>query len=280
MADWTEHPPQSQNYNSGRPTYNPLGGNLVSQDLQIERITPRGNDPIEIVKEVFEIIKEKPAETIGVMIGLYAVSFVVFMAMTLILGIIQGAFVMIAGDSRGAQTIISFLSGVSTLLIQIVFSVVMNIMIGAIYIMWFRFIRGQEFVFGNLMDIKPFILPLVVTTFMMQFAVGFGFLLLFVPGILLAFGLGIVPFLVIDKNIKYMDALKASWKLMNGHKMEYFIFSLVLMAVNIVGFIPCGLGFVVTAPLSLGAMVMFYDNIAEPGNAYASDTANAAQIFS
>lgn len=54
-------------------------------------------------------------------------------------------------------------------------------------------------------------------------AITIGLILLIVPGIIVAIGLQMTFLIMIDnKDITGIDALKASWDLMNGHKWNFF----------------------------------------------------------
>jgi hypothetical protein len=58
-----------------------------------------------------------------------------------------------------------------------------------------------------------------------------------------------------------VDALTASWRLTKGSKVDLFVFGLVVGMLNLAGVLLCGLGLVVTIPLSGLASMMVYDNL-------------------
>jgi uncharacterized membrane protein len=61
----------------------------------------------------------------------------------------------------------------------------------------------------------------------MVLAIIIGFILLVVPGIIVAFGLSQTFFILADdKEIGAVDALKASWEMMKGNKVKFFVLSL------------------------------------------------------
>ncbi len=56
-----------------------------------------------------------------------------------------------------------------------------------------------------------------------------GFLLLIVPGIILSYGLGIVPFMLVDEDyesLSVIETLKKSWELMKNNKVKMFLLQL------------------------------------------------------
>ncbi len=54
-------------------------------------------------------------------------------------------------------------------------------------------------------------------------AIALGFLALIVPGIILALGLAFVPYLVVERGLGPIDAIKESWRITKGHKWQLFL---------------------------------------------------------
>lgn len=93
-------------------------------------------------------------------------------------------------------------------------------------------------------------------------------LLMMIPTIVALLGLSFAPMLVWDHKFRAMSALRASWTLMDGYKLTMLWLWLVAGALNFVGALACGLGLLVTAPVTMGAIMLFYNRIARPGNSY------------
>lgn len=89
-----------------------------------------------------------------------------------------------------------------------------------------------------------------------------GFILLIVPGVIAAMGLGFVPFLVIDRGTWPIDSLKESWRITKGHKWQLFLLVLVLVALNFVGVLLLVVGVFVTVPITLLAFAHAYRTLA------------------
>lgn len=92
-----------------------------------------------------------------------------------------------------------------------------------------------------------------------------GFVLLIVPGVILLIGLSLFTFILFDKNLKAIDALKESWRLTKGHRMSIFLFGLIFVIASfIVGLIPV-LGNLISAfiisPISFFVMFAIYKTI-------------------
>ncbi len=95
----------------------------------------------------------------------------------------------------------------------------------------------------------------------MVIVVGIGFILLVVPGIIAQVMLSLTIFLVLEKGMKPIAALKESRRMTKGKRWDLFLFFLVLVLINIVGAIPMGLGLLVTLPISLLAFAHVYKAI-------------------
>ncbi len=73
----------------------------------------------------------------------------------------------------------------------------------------------------------------IILANLLTFAIiGFGFLFLIIPGIILACRLVFVSYLVMDKNMEPVAAVEKSWEMTKGHGWQ--IFGMALLAVPIV----------------------------------------------
>jgi len=85
-----------------------------------------------------------------------------------------------------------------------------------------------------------------------------GLILLVVPGIVAAVALIFVPYLIVDKKLGPIDAIKESWRITKGHKWQLFLLMLVLGLINIAGALALLVGLLVSIPVSMLAMVHVY----------------------
>jgi len=85
-----------------------------------------------------------------------------------------------------------------------------------------------------------------------------GLILLIIPGIILAIRLQYATYLIVDKNLDPIEALKTSWKITRGHTWNLFFFGLLIGLVNILGALCLLVGLFVTVPLGMIAMASVY----------------------
>ncbi|HET8581380.1 MAG TPA: hypothetical protein VFL98_02850 [Candidatus Paceibacterota bacterium] len=98
----------------------------------------------------------------------------------------------------------------------------------------------------------------LLTEIMLAIVVIIGFILLIVPGIILSLGLSFVQYLVMDRGIGYLDAMKESWRITKGHKWQLLGLFILLCLINILGFVCLIVGTLVTIPLTWFAMAHAY----------------------
>jgi uncharacterized membrane protein len=85
-----------------------------------------------------------------------------------------------------------------------------------------------------------------------------GLLLLVIPGIIASLGLGFAQYLVVDRGMQPVESLKESWRITKGNKGRILLLGLALLGVNILGVLALGIGMLVSAPITLLAVVHAY----------------------
>jgi len=92
-------------------------------------------------------------------------------------------------------------------------------------------------------------------------------LLLFVPGVILAIGLCLATFFVVDADLGPVDAMKASWNATKGHKGSLFVFFLAVFGIRFLGLLACCVGTFVAAQISSVALAIIYVRLSGRGTA-------------
>ena len=93
-------------------------------------------------------------------------------------------------------------------------------------------------------------------------AIALGFLALIVPGIILAVGLGFVPYLVVERGLGPINAIKESWRITKGHKWQLFLLFLALLGINLLGILALVVGIFVSVPITMLAFAHAYRTLA------------------
>ena len=88
--------------------------------------------------------------------------------------------------------------------------------------------------------------------------IGVGFVLLIVPGIIATLMFMFTTFIVIDRELGPVEAMKESHRITRGHKWPLLGFLLVLMLINIAGLMALVVGLLVTIPVSSLAVTHAY----------------------
>jgi uncharacterized membrane protein len=114
----------------------------------------------------------------------------------------------------------------------------------------------------------------ILATILYSLVVMIGFFLFIIPGIIWSLKYMFVPMLVVDKNMKPMDALKESARLTDGMKWDLFAFYHVVGIVMMLGYMALGVGVLVTVPAGMIAYMGVY-RIFAPAGASAAPAADA-----
>lgn len=98
----------------------------------------------------------------------------------------------------------------------------------------------------------------VIAGVVVMIIVGIGIVMLIVPGIIFAVRLAFVPYLIMDREMEVMDALRTSWEMTKGY--GWTIFGLVLIAIPVVilGLLCLGVGVIVSSMWITTAFAVMY----------------------
>ncbi|HTQ07795.1 MAG TPA: hypothetical protein VMI54_28265 [Polyangiaceae bacterium] len=119
--------------------------------------------------------------------------------------------------------------------------------------------RGQPTSFGDVFAGGPLFVQFFVGSLLFGIAYTLGAVLCIVPGIFVAIAFSLFPFLIIDQGLSGVDALKQSWEMTKGHRLNIFLFWIVAMFVYLLGSLACGLGALfISAPVIYVAMAWVY----------------------
>ncbi len=135
-------------------------------------------------------------------------------------------------------------------------------------------ISGKVIRWEELVDFKFFV-PMLIAVYLTALLVFLGFVLLIVPGVILALGLVFTQLIVIDKNLDGIAAMKESWRITKGHKVQILLLLLALILVNLLGLVAFVVGLLVSIPVSQFAMAHAYRKISMLSGAPMPQSLNA-----
>jgi uncharacterized membrane protein len=75
----------------------------------------------------------------------------------------------------------------------------------------------------------------VMANLLVAIIIIFGFIMLIVPGIIFACRLAFVSYLVVDRKMDVIPAVKESWRLTRGHANKVFLIALLAIPISIAG---------------------------------------------
>ncbi|TAJ21655.1 MAG: hypothetical protein EPO68_04355 [Planctomycetota bacterium] len=117
--------------------------------------------------------------------------------------------------------------------------------------------RGQAPAFGEIFAGGP-LWAYLGLTLLMGLALIFGFLLLIVPGVILALGWSAAQYLVADRRMGVIESLGASWRATNGHKVSILLLALLCFVALCVGMLALCIGYLVAIPVCMVAAAYAY----------------------
>jgi hypothetical protein len=98
----------------------------------------------------------------------------------------------------------------------------------------------------------------VIANIVVSVIVGLGIVMLIVPGIIFACRLVFVPFLVVDREMDVMDALRVSWDMTRGYGWQIFFMGFMAFFVVIGGLICLGVGVIISVMWISAAFAAIY----------------------
>ena len=105
-------------------------------------------------------------------------------------------------------------------------------------LMYLRAIRNEKFEISEMFDgFKKNYINIILANLLTFAIIGLGFVLLIVPGIILACRLAFVSYLVMDKNMEPVAAVEKSWEMTKGHGWQIFGMGLLVIPIVIGGLI-------------------------------------------
>ena len=119
--------------------------------------------------------------------------------------------------------------------------------------------RGEKFDVGDIFTaFNSNYLQVILANLLTMAIVIAGIILLIIPGIIFACKLAFVPYLVMDKEMEAIDAVKTSWSMTKGHTLTIFLIGLLALPIAIIGLLMLIVGIIPAAIWIEGAFASIY----------------------
>jgi uncharacterized membrane protein len=119
--------------------------------------------------------------------------------------------------------------------------------------------RGKKITMETFTAMLPRTFNYLASQFLMVLIIMGGFLLLIVPGVMFSLKYMFTPYLVIDKNMGPIEALKASAKLTDGIKWDLVGFVAATITLMYAGVLALLVGLLVSVPVATISYVVLYN---------------------
>jgi len=211
----------------------------------------------DILNESWAIVKKNVWVFAATMLGY----FIIYSLIYLLFGGIGAATTAIApGDSSAAmsQALTSMFS-VGAILTWLLMTIISAFFYLGFYKMALDSADGKNPDLSSFTSISmKKIINLFLANLIYGIVVYIGLIACIIPGIFLAVRLQLYVFNIIDHDANAFDALSRSWNSTKGNSMDIFLLGLALVLVNFVGLICCGIGLLVTMPITIIAFALIY----------------------
>lgn len=119
-------------------------------------------------------------------------------------------------------------------------------------------------------------LPIIISGFLAGLFTFLWSLLLVIPGIIVAFSYSMVGYLVVDSDLSALAVISESKKMMQGHKMEFFVLMLSFIGWTMLAPLTFFILYIWLFPYMLVTFVIYYDQLRN-GDKYLRDRIDNAQ---
>jgi uncharacterized membrane protein len=140
---------------------------------------------------------------------------------------------------------------------------IMNpVIYGALYA-YLRAVRGEKPLVKDIFVFQQKYLNVVLAGLLTTVVVAVGFILFFIPGIIFGCKLAFVPYLIIDRDMEPVEAVKKSWRMTRGYAGRIFLIWLLGIPIAILGLIILVVGIIPASMWIVSAEVYLYHRVEE-----------------
>lgn len=135
--------------------------------------------------------------------------------------------------------------------------------------------RNESLDLGDMFEGFHYYWSAVLAGLLVSVIVVIGMLFLIVPGIIFGCKLAFTPYLVVDREMKVIDAIQESWRMTTGHAWEVFLIGLLGIPIVFAGLLCCVVGVIPAAMWTNLAAASLYHAVSTSGIAPVYEAAPA-----
>lgn len=225
---------------------------------------PRGEISLDAISDAWKVLQPNLGIWIGVSLA--------YLLMTLVLQGIQylinpqsinGSSPQMRPEVGGLYFLVVILSSVAGLFLQ-----------GGVTRLAIENVRTGSVDMALLFSAGNVLLNLVVAWILSSILVFFGFLCCLIPGIIASVGLIMTTPLIVDQKVGGLEAMSKSWEAVKSQWLNAFLLVVVLFLLNVAGFLACGIGLLITGPLTALTIATVYLNLFGMGSSTPTEMAS------
>ncbi len=144
-------------------------------------------------------------------------------------------------------------------LISVAFGILVNNPIGyGVSYSFLRAVRDEPVEVSNMFEAFYTYWNAVLAALLVGFIIIVGIIVLIVPGIYFACKLAFTPYLVIDRKMDVLDAIRESWRMTTGSAFTVFLVGLTAVPVLLAGLLAFGVGVIFSVMWIAAAFAALY----------------------
>jgi uncharacterized membrane protein len=127
---------------------------------------------------------------------------------------------------------------------------------------YLKAVRGDKLEIKDMFEAFKNYWNAVLASLLVFVIIVIGLVLLIVPGIIFACKLVFTPYLVVDRKMAVIEAIKESWRMTGGHAWKAFLIGLLAIPIGIAGLICFGVGVIISIMWITLAFASLYHAVA------------------
>jgi uncharacterized membrane protein len=134
-------------------------------------------------------------------------------------------------------------------------------LIAGFFVVALRQLRGQPTTFGDFWKAFEHFVPFLLASLLTTVLIALGTMLCILPGVYLAVAYLLVPPILWDRRLEFWEAMELSRQVITARWFAWFGLALLLILLNLAGALACGVGLLVTWPLSICILAAAYEDV-------------------